>query len=76
MHHEIEKRLRSQLGECEIAISSQAGDSGEHFLLEVEAEVFRDKSRLEQHRLILKALADLIASNQIHALEIKTKIPQ
>jgi BolA family transcriptional regulator, general stress-responsive regulator len=50
-----------------------AGDDGSgesHFHLEIASEKFSGKTRLEHHRMINEALADLL-KNRIHALSIK-----
>ena len=43
----------------------------DHFKAVVEAPQFRDKSRVEQHRMVYAAVADLIGG-AMHALALKT----
>ncbi|MBP3194288.1 MAG: BolA/IbaG family iron-sulfur metabolism protein [Cardiobacteriaceae bacterium] len=50
------------------------GLDGIYVSIEVRSEKFREISRIEQHRMVLKALEDLIASNEIHAVKIKTRV--
>ncbi|MBR1375368.1 MAG: BolA/IbaG family iron-sulfur metabolism protein [Cardiobacteriaceae bacterium] len=50
------------------------GLDGTYAAIEVQSEKFRDISRIEQHRMVLKALEDLIATNEIHAVKIKTRV--
>lgn len=54
-----------------------AGDDGSgesHFTVEIEAEAFAGKSRLERQRMINRALGD-IPGQRVHALAIKAKGP-
>jgi len=57
--------------------SGHMGDDGSgesHFTIEIEAETFADKSRLERQRLVNRALGD-IPGQRVHALAIKAKAP-
>ena len=45
-------------------------DGGYHFNIKIVSEKFYGKSRMERHRMIYEALADLFP-NAIHALSIK-----
>lgn len=54
-----------------------AGDDGSgesHFTVEIEAEGFAGKSRLERQRLVNRALGD-IPGQRVHALAIKARAP-
>lgn len=74
MQEKIRKRVLEKLGSCEIKISMEDGLDGTYAAIEVQSEKFRDISRIEQHRMVLKALEDLIATNEIHAVKIKTRV--
>ncbi|MHB2168502.1 BolA family protein [Alsobacter sp. R-9] len=45
-----------------------------HFRVEVIAEAFRGKSRVERHRMVNALLADELAG-RVHALAIRAKAP-
>jgi BolA family transcriptional regulator, general stress-responsive regulator len=45
-----------------------------HFLVRVESQAFTGRSRLERHRLVYKALADMLP-REIHALNIEAVSP-
>jgi BolA protein len=45
-----------------------------HFRVKIEAEVFRDKSRVEAHRMVNAALVGEFAGG-LHALAIEAKAP-
>ncbi|MDF2530116.1 MAG: BolA family protein [Gammaproteobacteria bacterium] len=51
-----------------------AGNTGGgHFIIEISSEQFKEKSKLECHRLVYQALESLIQSKHIHALSIQIK---
>lgn len=54
--------------------ASSPGTGESHFRVLVVAPVFEGRSRLERHRLVNAALADLLA-NRIHALAVKAYAP-
>ena len=43
---------------------------GGHYQVHINATIFKDKSRLESHRIIHSALAPLFKSGAIHALSL------
>lgn len=45
-----------------------------HFLVKISAEAFRGKSRVEQHRMVNKALDGLVGK-RVHALAIQSSVP-
>ena len=50
------------------------GTGESHFHVDIVAEAFRDKSRIECHRLVNETLAKELAG-PIHALAIKARAP-
>lgn len=70
----IESRIRKALGEdTHIELSTF---DGVHFQAVVISRAFAGHSRLEQHRMVMNALEDVISSNQVHALQLKTKVAE
>ena len=65
----IKDKIRAALGDADIEIHSA---DGVHFSAVVTAKAFAGHSRLEQHRMVLKALEEVISSNELHALQLKT----
>lgn len=51
-----------------------AGD-GQHFEALIVSALFRDKSRVERHQLVYRALGDRMRE-EIHALSMKTLTPE
>ena len=60
--------------ESELHRGHKGNLGGEHFNLYIVSDSFEDKNTMERHRLIYKALEDLIPET-IHALSIKTFAP-
>jgi BolA protein len=51
-----------------------AGNTGGgHFTIEISAECFKGKSRIQSHRMIYQSVDDLIQTKQIHALSLIVK---
>jgi BolA protein len=81
---EIEKRLRTALSPERLAVIDDSarhrGHAGHdprgesHFTVEIVSPAFAGKSRVQRHRLINQALAQLLAE-RVHALAIVAKAP-
>ena len=71
----IEELIRKKFPQADIEIVDTAGDSN-HYSATVASQEFRGKSRIEQHKLVYKALEGAMdGSNGIlHALALQTKI--
>lgn len=70
---EIERLLREAFPEARIVVVDLAGD-GAHFAVRVTAAVFRDKSRVQQHKMVYDALQGQMGGD-LHALAIETTLP-
>jgi acid stress-induced BolA-like protein IbaG/YrbA len=68
---DIKRLIESHLPDAVVSIE---GD-GRHFSATIVSERFRGKSRLAQHRLVYDALGDSFDSEALHALAIKTAVP-
>ena len=71
----IEELIRRKFPQADIEIIDTAGDSN-HYSATIASQEFRGKSRIEQHKLVYKALEGAMdGSNGIlHALALQTKI--
>ncbi|MDC3093379.1 BolA/IbaG family iron-sulfur metabolism protein [Paracoccaceae bacterium] len=71
----IKELIRKKFPQADIEIIDTAGDSN-HYSATIATEEFRGKSRVEQHKLVYKALEGAMdGSNGIlHALALQTKI--
>ena len=81
---EIEKRLRAALSPTRLVVIDDSekhrGHAGHdargesHFTVQIEAGVFVGQSRVGRHRLVNRALGDLLAE-RVHALAIEARAP-
>jgi len=53
---------------------ASAGGGG-HFIVEIVADAFHDKTLIQRHRMVYDALGDAMRKNEIHALSIKASTP-
>ena len=68
--HEIENLIRSAIPDAEISIKDLAGDDN-HYSATIKSKVFSGKSKVEQHKLVYKALNGRMG-NELHALSLTT----
>jgi BolA family transcriptional regulator, general stress-responsive regulator len=84
VQQEIEHLLAKAFAPTRLAVindsASHRGHSGDdgsgesHFSVEIEAEAFASKGRLERQRMVNRALGD-IPGQRVHALAIKARAP-
>jgi stress-induced morphogen len=68
---EIKSLIKEALPDSEISIQDLAGDNN-HYSATIKSKDFSGKSKIEQHKLVYKALKGKMG-NELHALAIKTK---
>jgi BolA protein len=80
----IRERLTSNLQPTELDIIDEsarhaghagAASGGGHFIVNIKASAFKDKTPIQRHRLVYDALDDIMHS-EIHALSIQAKTPE
>jgi len=76
---DVAERLRAAITDAlpGAAVEVRAGGAG-HFELRVVAEEFRGRSRLQQHQLVYRAIAPLMAGDgaPVHAVDqLVTELP-
>ncbi|MCK0198837.1 BolA family transcriptional regulator [Ancylobacter sp. 6x-1] len=71
---EIERLIRQGLPDAQVIIRDLAGD-GNHYHATVVSEVFRGKSRVQQHQLVYKAIGEQMGG-VLHALALQTEVPK
>ena len=69
---EIEKLIKVSIPDALVEIQDLAGD-GNHYSATVSSSSFIGKSKSEQHKIVYASLKGKMG-NELHALEIKTKI--
>jgi BolA family transcriptional regulator, general stress-responsive regulator len=84
VQQEMERLLAAAFAPARLAVINDsaahhghAGDDGSgesHFTIEIEAEAFAGKSRLERQRMVNRALGD-IPGQRVHAVAIRAAAP-
>ena len=67
---EIKKLIKSSIPDAEITIQDTAGDEN-HYSATIKSKIFNGKSKIEQHKLVYKALKGKMG-NELHALALNT----
>ena len=68
---EIKKLIKEGIPDAEISIQDLVGDEN-HYSATIISKVFAGKSKIDQHKLVYKALKGKMG-NELHALELNTK---
>ena len=67
---EIKSLIKEAIPDAEITIQDIAGDEN-HYSATIKSKVFSGKSKIEQHKLVYKALKGKMG-NELHALTLNT----
>ena len=67
---EIQKLIKEAIPDAEILIEDLAGDNN-HYSATIKSKIFLGKSKIEQHKLVYKALKGKMG-NELHALALNT----
>ena len=67
---EIKSLIKESMPDAEIIIKDLAGDEN-HYSATIKSKVFTGKSKIEQHKLVYKALKGKMG-NELHALALNT----
>jgi len=67
---EIESMIKEALPDAQITIQDLAGDEN-HYSATIKSKVFAGKSKIEQHKMVYKALKGKMG-NELHALALNT----
>jgi len=68
----IAQMIRQGLPGADVTVT---GDDGVHFEAVVRAAAFEGKSTLARHRMVYATLGELMG-NEIHALGLRTELPE
>jgi stress-induced morphogen len=71
-HDHLSSLLKEAFHDAEINIQDLAGD-GDHYSVVVKSAQFKDKTRVQQHKMVYDALKGAMAA-ELHALAIKTEV--
>ena len=67
---EIKSLIKEAIPDAESSIQDLAGDDN-HYSATIKSKVFIGKSKIEQHKLVYKALRGKMG-NELHALSLNT----
>lgn len=67
--HELERIIKQSFPGADIEINDLAGDN-DHYHLKITSDLFLGKTKIDQHRMVHKALE----GQSIHALQLETNI--
>tara|TARA_B100000315_G_scaffold222120_1_gene225974 strand:- start:147 stop:377 length:231 start_codon:yes stop_codon:yes gene_type:complete len=67
---EMESLIKESIPDAEIIIQDLAGDEN-HYSATIKSKLFAGKSKIEQHKLVYKALKGKMG-NELHALALNT----
>jgi stress-induced morphogen len=71
---EVRLLIEASLPGAEVEVIDETGTQ-DHLRAEVTAPQFEGMSRIEQHRLVKKAVQARFDDGSIHALSVKTRTP-
>jgi len=71
---EIERLIKAGLPDAQVTIRDLAGD-GDHYEAHVVSKLFKDKTRVQQHKTVYDALGGRMGE-ALHSLALKTSIPK
>ena len=67
---EVENLIKESIPDAEVIIKDMAGDEN-HYSATIKSKVFTGKSKIDQHKLVYKALKGKMG-NELHALALNT----
>ena len=68
---EIRNLIKQAIPDAQITIKDLAGDEN-HYSATIKSKIFAGKSKIEQHKLVYKALNGKMG-NELHALALNTE---
>jgi len=68
---EIKGLIKESIPDAQITIQDLAGDDN-HYSATIKSKIFSGKSKIEQHKLVYKALKGKMG-NELHALALTTE---
>lgn len=72
---ELKTLIQTALPEALVEVQDLTG-GGDHYQAVVVSQLFEGKNLIKQHQLVYAAVQTAMATDQIHALALKTYTPQ
>jgi acid stress-induced BolA-like protein IbaG/YrbA len=73
--NQIEEMIKAELPDAQVQIQDLTG-GGDHLQAIVVSSHFEGKTLVKQHQLVYGALEQALATQEIHALALKTYTPE
>jgi len=73
--NQIKERLIQVYGPVRIEVTDLTG-TNDHYQVFIESAKFEGMSRMQQHRAIMDVFDEELKSGEVHALTIRTALPQ
>lgn len=67
--------IRTKLPDADVSIVDRTGTM-DHFNVTVRSSGFKGKTLIEQHQLVYGALKTALKDGRVHAVELKTIVPE
>lgn len=67
----VERMIKASLPDAKVQVSGEECN----FTVEVESGAFADKTPLQRHRMVNDIFKAQLASGELHALSVKTRVP-
>lgn len=72
--NDVQKLISDSIPDATVEVADLTGTS-DHFDIRVSSAAFEGMSRIEQHKMVQRALGEHLTTT-IHAVQIKTQIPE
>jgi stress-induced morphogen len=67
--------IQSELPDAQVDIVDRTGTM-DHFNVTVRSRAFAGRTLIEQHQLVYGALRSALKDGRVHAVELKTSVPE
>lgn len=71
---EVERLIQESIPDAKVVVTDLTG-TRDHYSVVVVADQFQGKLPIKQHRMVNAALAEPLATGELHALQLKTLTP-
>ncbi|MEO0410031.1 MAG: BolA family transcriptional regulator [Cyanobacteria bacterium P01_A01_bin.135] len=72
---QVETMIKSGLPDAEVSVQDLTGGS-DHYQVTVVSSAFEGKSLIQQHQMVYRAVNQAMSTEAIHALSLKTSVPE
>ena len=73
--NQLKSRLEAKYPGCPVEVSDLTGTEN-HYEVQIESPCFKGLTRIEQHQDVMSVFKPELATGELHALSIKTRIPK